>query len=178
MGKRLKGNRQFRQRLLLAALSSNPILIEDIRTGETWPGLQKYEVSFLRLLEMIVLCKSMKLYKPGTVMGGKHLVHDCGVNRSIGYFLEPRNPSALGSKESQMIRFGVPSEGLDLKIDSRGVPPNGGGEVVLSVPIVKSLMAKDTLLDLPLLTASYSLRIPFSIVKFLEGNQYYQDMEI
>lgn len=36
-------------------------------------------------------------------------------------------------------RFGVPSEGLDLKIESRGVPPNGGGEVVLSVPIVQSL---------------------------------------
>lgn len=32
--------------------------------------------------------------------------------------------------------FGVPPEGLELKIDSRGVAPNGGGEVVLSVPIV------------------------------------------
>ena len=36
-------------------------------------------------------------------------------------------------------RFGVPSEGLELKIESRGVPPNGGGEVVLAVPIVQSL---------------------------------------
>lgn len=36
-------------------------------------------------------------------------------------------------------RFGVPSERLDLKIESRGVPPDGGGEVVLSVPIVQSL---------------------------------------
>lgn len=34
-------------------------------------------------------------------------------------------------------RFGVPSEGLDLKIDSRGVPPHGGGEVILSVPVVQ-----------------------------------------
>lgn len=33
-------------------------------------------------------------------------------------------------------RFGVPSEGLELKIESRGVAPNGGGEVILSVPIV------------------------------------------
>lgn len=32
--------------------------------------------------------------------------------------------------------FGVPEEGLELKIDSRGVAPNGGGEVILSVPIV------------------------------------------
>ncbi|KAJ4823034.1 hypothetical protein Tsubulata_012351 [Turnera subulata] len=38
-------------------------------------------------------------------------------------------------------KFGVPSEGLELKIESRGVPPNGGGEVLLSVPIVQSLTA-------------------------------------
>jgi len=36
-------------------------------------------------------------------------------------------------------RFGVPSEGLELKIESRGLPPNGGGEVVLSLPVVQSL---------------------------------------
>ena len=27
-------------------------------------------------------------YKPGIIMGGRNLVHDCGVDRSIGYFLE------------------------------------------------------------------------------------------
>lgn len=36
-------------------------------------------------------------------------------------------------------RFGVPFKQLYLKIESRGVPPDGGGEVVLSVPIVQSL---------------------------------------
>ncbi|KAL7215141.1 hypothetical protein ACSBR1_027328 [Camellia fascicularis] len=34
--------------------------------------------------------------------------------------------------------FGVPSEGLDLKIECRGAPPHGGGEVFLSVPTVRS----------------------------------------
>lgn len=33
-------------------------------------------------------------------------------------------------------RFDV-QEGLDLKIESRGAAPNGGGEVLLSVPIVR-----------------------------------------
>lgn len=33
-------------------------------------------------------------------------------------------------------QFGVPAEGLDLKIESRGVAPKGGGEVLLSVPMV------------------------------------------
>ncbi|KAI9115444.1 hypothetical protein K1719_013763 [Acacia pycnantha] len=83
---------------------------------ETFPGLLKHEVSFLRLLEKIcdgcyveINEAATKLkYKPGIVMGGKNLAHDCGVSRSI---------------------------------ESRGVPPEGGGEVVLSVPIVQSLTA-------------------------------------
>lgn len=37
-------------------------------------------------------------------------------------------------------RFGVPSEGLELKIESRGSPPDGGGEVILTIPIVDRLM--------------------------------------
>ena len=28
-------------------------------------------------------------FKPGIVMGGRNLVHDCGLSRAIGYFLEP-----------------------------------------------------------------------------------------
>lgn len=36
-------------------------------------------------------------------------------------------------------RFGVPSEGLELKIESRGSPPHGGGEVILTIPIVDRL---------------------------------------
>lgn len=36
-------------------------------------------------------------------------------------------------------RFGVPSERLELKIESRGSPPDGGGEVILTVPIVDRL---------------------------------------
>ncbi|KAJ4835986.1 hypothetical protein Tsubulata_022940 [Turnera subulata] len=97
-------------------------------------------------------------------MGGRHLVDDCGVSREIGYFLEPLIVLGLFAKKPLPIRlkgitndskdscvdtfcsttlpmlkqFGVPSEGLELKIESRGVPPNGGGEVLLSVPIVQS----------------------------------------
>lgn len=51
--KRVKGSQNLRQRLLLSALSSKPVLIEDIRVNETWPGLRPHEVSFLRLLEKI-----------------------------------------------------------------------------------------------------------------------------
>ncbi|KAG8384740.1 hypothetical protein BUALT_Bualt04G0149600 [Buddleja alternifolia] len=177
---RLKGSQSLRLRLLLSTLSSTPVLIEDIRADATWPGLRPHEVSFLRLLEKVsddcvveINETGTKLkYKPGIVMGGRHLVHDCGTSRAIGYFLEPLIVLGLFGKKPLNIRlkdieyrlplvgitndskdpsvdtfrsstlpmlkqFGVPSEGLDLKIESRGVPPHGGGEIILSIPIVQ-----------------------------------------
>ncbi|KAK0606376.1 hypothetical protein LWI29_037061 [Acer saccharum] len=173
--KKLKGSQCLRQRLILSTLASSPLLIEDIRAEDTWPGLRPHEVSLLRLLEKVcddcvveINETGTKLrYKPGTVMGGKNIVHDCGVSRSIGYFLEPLILVALFGKKPLSIRlkgitndskdpsvdtfrsttlpmlkrFGVPSEGLDLKIESRGAPPHGGGEVILTVPTVEKLMA-------------------------------------
>ncbi|RZC29954.1 putative RNA 3'-terminal phosphate cyclase-like protein [Glycine soja] len=173
---RLKGSRSFRQRLLLSTLSSTPILIEDIRADETWPGLRNHEISLLRLFETVcddchveINETGTKLkYKPGTIMGGRqHSAHDCGVSRSIGYFLEPLIVLCLFAKQPLTIRlkgitndskdpsidtfksttlpilkrFGVPFEDLELKVESRGLPPNGGGEVVLSVPVVQNLTA-------------------------------------
>ena len=44
-------------------------------------------------------------------------------------------------------RFGVPSEGLEIKVESRGLPPNGGGEVLLSVPVVQSLTVRLWIFD-------------------------------
>ncbi|XP_041020655.1 probable RNA 3'-terminal phosphate cyclase-like protein [Juglans microcarpa x Juglans regia] len=173
--KRLKGSQNLRHRLLLATLSSSPVLIEDIRADDTLPGLRQHEVSLLRLFEKVsddcvieINETGTKLkYKPGIVMGGRHLVHDCGVSRSIGYFLEPLILLGLFAKKPLTIRlkgitndfkdpsvdtfrsttlpllkrFGVPSEGLDLKIESRGSAPHGGGEVVLTIPVVQSLNA-------------------------------------
>uniref|UniRef100_A0A2P2K6G0 Uncharacterized protein MANES_04G047600 n=3 Tax=Rhizophora mucronata TaxID=61149 RepID=A0A2P2K6G0_RHIMU len=171
--RRLKGSQNLRQRLLLATLSSTPVLIEDIRADNTLPGLCPHEVSLLRLLEKVSDDCLIEInetgtkfkYKPGILMGGRHLVHDCGVSRAIGYFLEPLIVLGLFAKRPLSIRlkgvtndskdpcvdtfrsstlpmlkrFGVPSEGLELKIESRGVPPHGGGEVVLSIPVVQSL---------------------------------------
>ncbi|KAK3228152.1 hypothetical protein Dsin_008014 [Dipteronia sinensis] len=173
--RKLKGSQNLRQRLVLSTLASTPLLIQEIRAEDTWPGLHPHEVSLLRLIEKVcddcmveINETGTKLkYKPGTVMGGKNLVHDCGVSRSIGYFLEPLILLALFAKKPLSIRlkgitndskdpcvdtfrsttlpmlkrFGVPSEGLELKIESRGAPPHGGGEVILTVPTVEKLTA-------------------------------------
>ncbi|XP_042383540.1 probable RNA 3'-terminal phosphate cyclase-like protein isoform X2 [Zingiber officinale] len=138
---KLKGSFHFRQRLLLATLSTKAILIEDIRSDETSPGLRSHEVSLLRLIEKISDDCSVEInetgtklrYKPGVLVGGKYLVHDCGLSRSIGYFLEPLILLGLFGKKALSITL---KEGLELKIVNRGAPPLGGGEIILGVPIV------------------------------------------
>ncbi|XP_022142004.1 probable RNA 3'-terminal phosphate cyclase-like protein [Momordica charantia] len=173
--KRLQGSQTLRQRLVLATLSRTSVLIEDIRADETFPGLRPHEVSFLRLLEKVSDDCTIEInetgtklkYKPGIVMGGRHLVHDCGVSRSLGYFLEPLILLALFARKPLTIKlkgitndskdpsvdtfksttlpmlkhFGVDLKEVDLKIEGRGVPPHGGGEVTLTMPTVKSLSA-------------------------------------
>ncbi|OVA00309.1 RNA 3'-terminal phosphate cyclase [Macleaya cordata] len=178
---RLKGSQHLRQRLLLSTLAATPILIDEIRPDDTWPGLRPHEISLLRLLEKIsddcvveINETGTKLkYKPGVLMGGRYHVHDCGLSRSIGYFLEPLIVLGLFGKKPLSIRlkgitndskdpsvdtfrsttlnilkrFGVPSEGLELKIESRGAPPQGGGEVILNVPMIPSSLAAVTWID-------------------------------
>ncbi|PKA51524.1 putative RNA 3'-terminal phosphate cyclase-like protein [Apostasia shenzhenica] len=178
---KLKGSQHLRQRLLLSTLSSKPILVEDIRAEETSPGLRSYEVSLLRLLEKISDGCTVEInetgtklrYKPGVLIGGKHLVHDCGLSRAIGYFLEPLIVLGLFGKRPLSIRlkgitndskdpsvdtfrtttlhilkhFGVPIDGLELKIESRGTTPLGGGEIVLGVPVVPCSLSAATWID-------------------------------
>eukprot|EP00965_Chrysotila_dentata_P213494 6187653-Pleurochrysis_carterae.AAC.2 len=103
-------------------------------------------------------------YKPGILIGGE-LTHDCGCSRSIGYFLQPLLILAPFAKQQlelkllgvtndemdvgidllrtvtmpMMRHFGVPD--ASLRIVKRGAPPSGGGEVQLSIPIVRELEA-------------------------------------
>ncbi|KAD6796691.1 hypothetical protein E3N88_07587 [Mikania micrantha] len=121
----LKGSQNLRQRLLLSTLSSTPILIEDIRADATWPGLLSHEVSFLRLLETVsddchveINETGTKLkYKPGIVMGGRYLEHDCGLSRSIGYFLEPLIVLGLFGKKPLSIKLKATTQQSDLISD-------------------------------------------------------------
>ncbi|XP_024397674.1 probable RNA 3'-terminal phosphate cyclase-like protein [Physcomitrium patens] len=178
---KLRGAQQFRQRLLLATLAGATLRIDDIRAEDSRPGLRDYEASFLRLLEKVSNGCSVEInetgtkirYKPGVLIGGRDLVHDCGTGRSIGYFLESLLVLGLFGKKSLTItlkgitnggkdpcmdtfrtttlpilkHFGVPMESLELKIVRRGAPPLGGGEVRLKVPMVPTSLTAVTWMD-------------------------------
>jgi RNA 3'-terminal phosphate cyclase-like protein len=102
-------------------------------------------------------------YKPGVICGGPYLSHDCPASRGIGYFLEGILCLApFGKQPTTITLTGVTNHPKDLSVDSyrnatlflvelfgisgctlqvikRGAPPLGGGEVKLSVPMVKQL---------------------------------------
>ena len=96
---RFSGSAHFRDRLVCAALSGRALRIADIRALDDEPGLRDYEVSFLRLLELISTGAKVTInetgtavsYQPGTLSGGRvlGLTHACPPSRGIGYFLLP-----------------------------------------------------------------------------------------
>jgi RNA 3'-terminal phosphate cyclase-like protein len=171
---RFTGSQNLRHRLICATLSSRPVRIDDIRaTGTSNPGLRAYEASFLRLLDKITNGSEIIInesgtslkYKPGVIVGGKRLTHDCGTGRGLGYYLEALCAIGIFGKKPMEItltgltnddeevsvdtfrtvtlpmlkkRFGC-DEGLSLHIAKRGCPPDGGGEVKLTFPIAKEL---------------------------------------
>jgi RNA 3'-terminal phosphate cyclase-like protein len=104
--------------------------------------------------------------KPGLLMGGTISVHDCGLSRSIGWFIEGILPLLPFCKNPVEITFlGITNDDLDLSIDlinsvtlpllknfglyninctlkTRGMPPKGGGKVILtSIPVRDTLQS-------------------------------------
>ncbi|GIL72254.1 hypothetical protein Vretimale_443 [Volvox reticuliferus] len=173
---KFRGCQHFRQRLVCSTLSGRAIRIDDIRAADPEsPGLRDFEASFLRLLEKLTNGCLVEInetgtslrYRPGVVVCGSGLVHDCGTSRSIGYFLEPLLILGLfGKKPLSITLRGITNDetdpgvdtfrtvtqpllrkalgledGLELRVVSRGAAPHGGGEVVLKVPMVKQLGA-------------------------------------
>ena len=130
--------------------------------------------SLLRLLEKVSTGVLLEInetgtslrYRPGLVVGGSGLSHECGATRPVGYFLEPLVLLALFAKKPLSItlrgmtsgdgpdpgvdtfrtatlpllrRFGADPAQLELKVLRRGAPPGGGGEVLLRVSPMPSL---------------------------------------
>uniref|UniRef100_A0A665X1C6 RNA 3'-terminal phosphate cyclase-like protein n=2 Tax=Echeneis naucrates TaxID=173247 RepID=A0A665X1C6_ECHNA len=103
-------------------------------------------------------------YQPGLLYGGT-VEHDCNTQRSIGYYLEALLMLAPFMKNSLkatlrgvtndlvdptvdllkstalplMKKFGIDGEGFDLKVVKRGMAPGGGGEVVFTCPVRRTI---------------------------------------
>ncbi|EKX45286.1 hypothetical protein GUITHDRAFT_87185 [Guillardia theta CCMP2712] len=167
-----KGCSIFRYRIIASTLTGKAIRISDIRANTESPGLRDFEASFLRMIEKLSNGCMIEIndtgtkmrYKPGVLVGGTGLEHDCGKTRGIGWFLEAllciapfaKNPVAITltgitNEETSLCvdtlrtvtmpllkHFGI-SEGLELRVLKRGARPNGGGEVLFRCPVVKTL---------------------------------------
>lgn len=96
--KTFSGAMFLRHRIVLATLASTTIRIKDIRSDDaSSPGLAPSEISFIRLIDKITSGAVIQindtgttlLYKPGTLIGGDRISHDCHTSRGISYYLEP-----------------------------------------------------------------------------------------
>jgi RNA 3'-terminal phosphate cyclase-like protein len=109
-------------------------------------------------------------FKPGILIGGR-ISHDCGLSRSIGWFIEGILPLAPFCKTALEITFsGITNDDLDLsadvlanvtipllknfgiynvvfKIKKRGMPPKGGGIIEFTVPPVRSSLNSVYIVD-------------------------------
>lgn len=178
---RFKGSEQLRQRILFSTLSGRAIRIDDIRSADRNPGLRDYEASLLRLIEKLTNGCVIEInetgtslrYKPGFLVGGQGLEHDCGTGRAMGYFLEPlcilgmfgRKPLSITLRgiTNDSIDPGVDvwrtatlpllrslsglEDGFELRVVHRGCPPEGGGEINLRIPVVSKMLPSVSLLE-------------------------------
>ena len=122
------GATHFTSLLLYSTLSGRAVRIEGIRAGEEEVGLRDYEVSFLRLLELVSVGAAISInetgtavkYAPGTLTGGHPLglTHNCPVSRGIGYHLLPLLQLAPFMKNPLTITLtGVTNSPTDLSVD-------------------------------------------------------------
>ena len=170
--KEYNGCNFLRQRLVLSILTSKPVKISKIRHKDDNPGLRDFESSLLRLLDKLTNGSKIEVSETGTrltfmpgILTGGRVEHDCGTERSIGYFLEvlvalgpfsknPLNVTLVGITNSQndpsvdllkasclpvLKAFLLSDEGLELKISKRGAAPQGGGQVVFRCPVKRQL---------------------------------------
>ena len=174
---RFTGAADLRMRLVCATLSGRAMRVDDIRSRDQNPGLRDYEANLLRLVEKITNGMNVEInesgtafkYKPGIIVGGRRVVHDCGNARAIGYFLETVLCIALfGKKPLELTLTGITNDDADVSVDTfrtvtlpmlkkqfgiddglsltilkRGSAPKGGGCVKLTLPVVRELKVLD-----------------------------------
>mmetsp|Transcript_37436 Transcript_37436/g.48434 ORF Transcript_37436/g.48434 Transcript_37436/m.48434 type:complete len:383 (+) Transcript_37436:16-1164(+) len=125
-----EGCANFRQRLVLACITSRPVRIVKIRPDDECPGLASFEASFVRLLDKLTNGTSVEInevgttlsFRPGIIIGGS-IDHDCcgdqNDSRSVGWFLEGILPMAPFAKKPFQISFDncITNDEMDPSVD-------------------------------------------------------------
>jgi len=123
---RFTGHAYFRQRLVLAVLAARPVRIDQIRTDDAEPGIRDFEAGFLRLLEKVTNGSTVEInytgtsvyLRPGIIYGGP-VTHECGLSRSVGYYLEWLVLLAPFAKQELVLTLRGVTSGLgDLGVDT------------------------------------------------------------
>ncbi|RNA31277.1 RNA 3 -terminal phosphate cyclase [Brachionus plicatilis] len=163
----------LRIKIILSVLSGKPLKLKNIRRNEHEPGLKDFEVNLLKLVDKLTSGTRTDInetgtslyFVPGILIGGK-IEHDCGTERSIGYFLQtimcmapftktpleltltgitndPDDVSVDLIKYSSIPifkRFIGSDDGLEFKVLKRGAKPGGGGEILFKCPTKMKLI--------------------------------------
>ena len=121
----LQGHLLFRERIILSILSGKSLKISKIRSDLDNPGLERGEISFLKLIEKITEGSTIEInhtgtaikFKPGIIKGGE-VEHDCDLSKSIGFYLEPLIAIAPFSK----FAFKLTLTGITTQINKESGP--------------------------------------------------------
>eukprot|EP01064_Diplonema_japonicum_P002248 TRINITY_DN11434_c0_g1_i1.p1 TRINITY_DN11434_c0_g1~~TRINITY_DN11434_c0_g1_i1.p1 ORF type:complete len:381 (+),score=67.92 TRINITY_DN11434_c0_g1_i1:45-1145(+) len=169
----VQGTSYMRHHIVAAVLAGRSIVFDNIRPEGEEVGLKEYEVSFLKLLDLVTNGTKMEInetgtrlkIKPGVITGGK-VTHQCSLTRGVGYYIEPLALLAPFSKKDMEVTLqGVTNNQLDIGVDTlrtvtiplfrkfgveaairikkRGTDPNGGGEVIFSSQTVRKIQTID-----------------------------------
>lgn len=115
----------FTSRLVQATLSGKSIKISNIRSDALNPGLEDYEISFLRLLESVTNGSIIEIsytgtsliYRPGLITGGS-FAHNCPTSKCVSFFIIPMLMLAPFSKKKFSIVFkGLTSNKNEVGLD-------------------------------------------------------------
>jgi RNA 3'-terminal phosphate cyclase-like protein len=123
------GHLYIRQLLTLSLLSGRQVIIKNIRSDATNPGLLPYEINLLKLFEKVTNGTTSIINKTGTQLNfkpgiidcndGLLVEHECSLERGMTYWVEPICILGLFGKADQWIELsGNTDDEIDQGIDS------------------------------------------------------------
>jgi len=164
---KFEGVENFRWIVLFATLTKTDIKITKCKFEPHHINLMRLLEIITKGSKIVFKKNGALKYHPGSIIGGKYITHDCALSRGIGYYLEILYFILLFSREPSTITLkGITNHPSDISIDmiknytlpllarfidedhfrgvlpkamvvSRGMVPDGGGEVIVQCGCVK-----------------------------------------